>query len=171
MDFLTEEEEYNTEHKKCQEIQKLLGSWRNIHYNRLKKDDIIYVVYWTASQRDMFTYKPLIGKIINIVVKQGIIEKIIILDQNNNETNILKCGFGYGFHHVGFCDMSISILSEIAEKKRKNEETTNDTDTKINKEDYDSDFFEISSSSETLDCEKIEKKQDDPYYVSESDTD
>ena len=173
MYFLTEEEEYNAEYVKCEECKKKLSNnkkWIKTQYNYLKLNDIISVVYFTASQKDMYYYKPLVGIVINIVMEIGIIEKIIILDQNNNETNILKCGFGYGFSNVGFCDMSINILSELPEKKRKNEESIDILDTKINKEENDS--LELSSSSDSdtmLVCEKIDNSNFDPYYISDSD--
>ena len=131
--FFDEEEQYITETEKCKIYRESLADnkWINKNKGDLVEGNIISVVYLTNSQRDMYTYKPLIGKILKIIPTDNI-SNIIIMDQNNNETNIIKSGFGYGFHNESCCEMLIKLFTDIPndkkenKKKRKNDDSFNE---------------------------------------------
>ena len=127
--FFDDEEQYITETEKCKIYRESLSNnkWVITNKEDLVEGNIISVVYLTNSQRDMYTYKPLIGKILKIIPTDNI-SNIIIMDQNNNETNIIKSGFGYGFHNESCCQMLIKLFTDKKEnkKKRKNDDSLNE---------------------------------------------
>ena len=155
MSFFSEEEEYTAQAEKCTTYKDshLRNKWISKNKEDLKEGDIINVVYWTNSQRDMYTYKPIIGTILKINMgHNNDIIGIIIRDQNDIETNIIKSGFGYGFHNESCCDMSIKVLSDIPDipddsKKRKN----------------------LDTDDNSKDLKVEESDESNPYYISDSD--
>ena len=153
MSFFDEEEEYSIEAEKCKSYKDSLpkNKWLSKNKGDLKEGDFINVVYWTNSQRDMYTYKPLIGLVLKVILTKEISD-ITIRDQNNNETNIIKSGFGYGFHNESCCDMSIKVLSDIPDiqdntKKRKN----------------------LENIDKSKDLKVDDSDELNPYYISDSD--
>ena len=83
--FFDDEEQYITETEKCKIYRESLSNnkWVITNKEDLVEGNIISVVYLTNSQRDMYTYKPLIGKILKIIPTDNI-SNIIIIFRNLN---------------------------------------------------------------------------------------
>ena len=146
--YLDKETMYNEQVSKCKKYKEALpkNKWEDINLKEIRKGNIVCASYWTNNQEGMYDNHPLIGTILKKKVVDGVIEKIIILDQNGNKSNIIKP-----------CNMSFQVLTDIPEifKKRENINSLDDLkDPKSsrtneeNDEEEDSDFYTISPDSD-----------------------
>lgn len=149
--YLDEETMYNEQVKKCKDYKKNLpnNKWEDINIKNIVKGKIVSASYWTDNQLGMNDYPPLIGKVLKKKIVNGVIEKIIILDQNGNKSNIIKS-----------CNMSFQVLTDIPEivKKRGN----------LNSLDY---LNESKSSRVSDEIQEIEEQYDSDFYTISPDSD
>lgn len=134
---------YDEENEKCIEYSKKLPKniWKNINPKNINIGDTISVYYCPDSQKYLDEYTPQIGVVREIVKNDEKIIKIIILNHNDDDVNIIK----NDVLHI----MKIKILTDIPEDNKSDNKRKIDVENVINKKiNQEIDDYKISSDSD-----------------------